>query len=562
MEQKRPWWRRLLRGIFISIFILVLLIGVLSVYVISVSHINPPKVADTHALQLERTQIDTNCYTIGNNWFRKSKSGLYELYVEGAPFERGVIYGKLTTELVKKQEDIFTGQFQKLIPSNIYLHFLKYFIGWFNRNLGESVPEEYKEEIYGVSFSASDDYGYIGTKFERIMNYHAAHDIGHALQSMALVGCTSFATWDGKSADSSLIVGRNFDFYVGDKFAEDKIVAFYHPKDGYRFMMVTWAGFTGVVSGMNENGLTVTINADKTSIPSGAATPVSLVAREILQYAKNIDEAYTIAKRRKMFVSESFLIGSAADNKAVIIQKTPDSIDVYDAGTDFITCTNHFQGNNLGKLKSNEEQKAQSASAYRYQRLNELIAEKGPNTPQKTVDILRDRMGINNADIGIGNEKAINQMIAHHSIVFEPKKRLVWVSTQPWQLGEFVCYDLNKIFAMHGLQHNTELCDSTLNIAPDPFLQTTQFKDFVQFRKIKQDLQDGGTADMQQFVALNPNFYHTYVIAGDHEFKTGNYAQAKQYYQTALTKVIATKQEENKINKMIAKCDKKLDLKP
>ena len=67
---------------------------------------------------------------------------------------------------------------------------------------------------------------------------------------------------------------------------------------------------------------------------------------------------------------------------------------------------------------------------------------------------------------------------------------------------------------------------------------------------------------MQQFVALNPNFYHTYVIAGDHEFKTGNYAQAKQYYQTALTKVIATKQEENKINKMIAKCDKKLDLKP
>ena len=29
---------------------------------------------------------------------------------------------------------------------------------------------------------------------------------------------------------------------------------------------------------------------------------------------------------------------------------------------------------------------------------------------------------MNNADIGLGNEKAIDQLIAHHSIVFEPKK--------------------------------------------------------------------------------------------------------------------------------------------
>ncbi len=558
MEQKkRSWGRKLLRVIGWIMLVLLLLITGLIVYVVSVSHIDPPKIADQSALKLERKQIDSNCYAIGNNWFRKSKSGLWELYVQGAPFERGVICGKLTAELVKRQEDNFTAQIRKMIPSESYLKFLKYFIGWFNRNLADHVNEENKEEIYGISFSASDDYGYIGTKYERLMNYHAAHDIGHALQSMALVGCTSFATWNGRSADSSLILGRNFDFYAGDKFAEDKIVAFYHPAAGYRFMMVTWAGFTGVASGMNEQGLTVTINADKTSIPPGAATPVSLVAREILQYAKNIDEAWAIAKKRKMFVSESFLIGSANDNKAVVIEKTPDSMDLYASDNNFITCANHFQGKQLSRLASNEQQMKESASPYRFERLNELLARSGANTVQKTVDILRDRAGVHDANIGMGNEKAMNQLIAHHSVVFEPKKRLVWVSTQPWQLGQYVAYDLNKIFAMHGLTGNTEVCDSALNIAADTFLQSKEYQNFVVFRQVKQDIMDGKDADVKKMVQANPEFYNAYVLAGDYEFKHRQYREAKHYYEEALTKVIATWGEEEKVRKQLKKIQEK-----
>jgi isopenicillin-N N-acyltransferase-like protein len=52
--------------------------------------------------------------------------------------------------------------------------------------------------------------------------------LGTRLQSMALVGCTSFGTWGVKSEDSTMIIGRNFDFYVGDKFAQDKMVAFFN----------------------------------------------------------------------------------------------------------------------------------------------------------------------------------------------------------------------------------------------------------------------------------------------------------------------------------------------
>lgn len=553
LKRKKVW-----RVLFWSIASFAALILALFIYLLIVATDHPPTIKNRESEAWKRVDHGNGFYTLHNNWFRKSNSGLYELYVEGDPFERGVVNGKLTQELVRRQEDNFNEQITKMIPSNFYRHFLKYFVGWFNRHLDENVTEEYKESIYGVSLAASSKYNYIGSNYQRILNYHAAHDIGHALQTMALVGCTSFGTWGPQSQDSTLIIGRNFDFYVGDKFAEDKIVAFFHPSQGHRYMTVTWGGFLGTVSGMNETGLSVTINAAKTAMPTASATPVSLVATEILQYASNIKEALAIATKRKMFVSESFLIGSAADNKAVVIEKTPKQIAVYDPQKNYILCANHFQSDGLSHIQKNLEQLKESASPYRYKRLVQLMNQNGINTVQKTVAILRDTKGINNADIGLGNEKALNQLMAHHSIVFEPQKRLVWVSTAPWQLGKFIAYDLNKVFAMHGVKENKEIYDSALTIPADSLLLTKQFQNYLQYRKLKQRAEEGDEVNINNLIASNPNYYHTYVIAGDYLYKQENYTDALHYYEAALTKEIATKKEADYISKQIEKCNKRL----
>ena len=558
MRKKKTIRQKLLKGLFYIFLGFAALFLILAVYLYCVAIDYPPKPKDVSSEKLQRSELSPGFYTIKNSWFRKSKSGLYELYIEGQPFERGVIEGKLTKELVVTQEDYFTEQIAKLIPSKFYRSFLKYFVAWFNRDLSKNVTEEYKEEIYGISLSASDKYQYIGSNYQRILNYHAAHDIGHALQGMALVGCTSFGTWGSRSQDSTMIIGRNFDFYVNDDFAVNKIVAFCNPAQGYKFMTVTWGGFIGAVSGMNERGLSITINAAKSDLPTGAATPVSLVAREILQYAKNIDEALQIAKKRKMFVSESLLIGSANDKKAVIIEKTPVTYDVYDPDTNYIVCANHFQGNLLVHTKDNIEQMNNSASLYRYDHLMDLLKNNGKNTVQKTVGILRDTKGLNNADIGLGNEKSINQFAAHHSIVFEPQKLRVWVSTSPWQLGEFVCYDLKKVFALGGMKKDQEIMDSDLTIPPDTLLNTPVFKNFQAYRKIAQRENDNKNIDPDSLIIDNPQYYNAYILAGDYCYRLRQYDKARGYYQRALSKVIATKQEEESVEHKISKCKSKL----
>jgi len=552
------FFKKVMKFIGYMLMIFLVFIFIFCIYVWKISDFKPP-VVDTTAMSLQKVHVEGSLYTIGDNWIRKNKYGLWEMYVSGSPFELGVKNGKLSQQLIVDQEIAFTQQIRQMIPSPGYLKFLRYVTGFINRNLPDHVTEEYKEEIYGVSMAAADSFSWVGTKYSRILNYHAAHDIGHALQNLMLVGCTSFGAWDSKTIDGAMLLGRNFDFWVGDKFSENKIVAFYKPEKGNKFAFVTWGGFTGVVSGMNDKGLTVTINAARSDIPwAGAATPVSLVAREILQYAANINEAIAIAHKRKMFVSESFLVGSAADHKAVLIEKTPDTLSIYDAASDHLLCTNHYQSKLFQQQKLNKAQKANSASVYRYERLQELLQQNYPLTPEKIANILRDRRGLHNANIGDGNEKAVNQLIAHHSVIFQPDSLRMWVSTQPWQLGTYVCYDLKKVFALHGLQHDVEIADTALNIAPDSFLQTQEFRNFEIFRKNKLALLQKQPVDTAETVHSNPYFYDAYRVAGDYCKLNKWYTAAINYYTEALQYEVATVTERNAIQKKIAECKKKL----
>lgn len=524
---------------------------------------SPPHQADLSALDLKREKAGDDFFYCGANYLKKNSTGLWEMYLEGNAFERGVFHGKLAKELVQQQEDFFVSQITQVVPGKNYLNLLKYFVAWFNRDLDSYIDREFQLEIYGVSQYASDKYDFIAPKYRRILNYHGAHDIGHALSNMYLVGCTSFSAWNGRTEDRSLIIGRNFDFYFGDDFAQNKIVAFVAPDSGYQFMMVTWAGMIGVVSGMNMQGLTVTINAAKSEIPSKGKMPVSLVTRKILQYAKNIDEALIIAKACETFVSESIMIGSANDNKTAIIEKTPETTALYASGKDYIICSNHFQSDAFKDDELNKENMRTSDSPYRYKRAEQLIAEDSILDVADVAAILRDQRGLDNRDIGMGNQKAINQLIAHHSIIFKPAERKFWISTNPWQLGQYVCYDLNKVFSDYsGIHENIDITEPALLIPDDSFLYSDKYQYYLKFKATRNELSHSGEEaavslndrEISQFIESNPEYYLTYSLIGDWFQKKKDCGRAKYYYSIALEKEIATTTEAERIRKKISKC--------
>ena len=505
--------------------------------------------------------------TYGNNFLLQNKQGLWEMYVEGDPLQRGLITGALSQDLIVRQEQLFLEKVKEIVPSKFKLSLLRQFLKWYNRKVYLHVPQEYQTEIYGLSQYVSHEYDDVAPPYSRVLYLHAAHDIGHALKDLSLVGCTSFAAWDENTEDGSLLLARNLDFYAGDEFAQNKIVSFVKPDKGYPFMSVTWGGMIGTLSGMNAEGLTITLNSGKSDVPMVAKTPISILARDILQHASNIEQAIAIAKKHEVFVSESMMVGSAQDHKAVLIEVSPEKFGVYDVpNTSQLICSNHFQSDAYKGDKNNNEAIANSHSEYRYERMAQLLEQSGRVNPVKAAAIMRNTDGLDNHVLGYGNEKAINQLLAHHSVIFKPEQRQVWVSSNPYQLGAYVAYDLDEVFGSEHNNNTTSLAIDSLLIPEDNFVHSQAFKNYEQYRVqdrvLDKALKDGAALPVgfiAGYQSLNPDFWVVYYKAGLYNYNRGYYTAARAEFQKALAKEITTLPDRQKTQEYLDKINKKLN---
>ncbi len=504
------------------------------------------------------TIISDSLRACGTDTLHLSRDGWWEIKLGGQAFERGESFGKLTQDILYQQEKSFIDQIREFVPSDRYLNFLKYLTLTFNHSLGKYINEEYRNEIYGVSLSCSPDFNFVCEPYERQMNYHSAHDVGHVMQDYMLVGCSSFAAWGSCSADGNLVVGRNFDFYMGDDFARNRILMFCKPDSGYSFASVSWPCMIGVMSGMNEKGLTVSINAAKSAMPTSSATPISILCREILQYASTIDEAYQIASNRRTFVSESILIGSMADSCAVVIEKSPEQIALRRTDSLYIISTNHYLSDVFSHDERNLENIATSDSPLRYKRISELMHNKFPIGVDDAAAILRDYKGVGGIDIGLTNELAINQFIGHHSVIFCPTRMLMWVSTSPWQAGPYIAYNLADIFSGK-TSFARGAADYSLTIPDDPLITANNIDNLLIFKQITHKLRTmlkqnipADSALISQYISLNPELYAAHELAGDLYSISGNIPKAAAEWQTALEKVIPKAAERTRIENKLA----------
>jgi hypothetical protein len=244
---------------------------------------------------------------------------------------------------------------------------------------------------------------------------------------------------------------------------------------------------------------------------------------------------------------------------------SPENFGVYEVkNSSQLICSNHFQSDAYEMDANNLEHIANSHSQYRYDRMEELLDSAEVITPKKAVAILRNTKGLNNKNIGYGNEKALNQLLAHHGIVFQPQKKMVWVSANPYQLGEFVAFQLDSVFK------NSEEKTSTLSVPKDiiakaSFINTVAFHNYEKYRiekrKVEQIINEDlefNTKDMYSFIALNPESWEVYYLVGKYYYDKKYYEAALIEFKKALSKEVTTVPDREEMEKYIKKIKRRI----
>ncbi len=88
-----------------------------------------------------------------------------------------------------------------------------------------------------------------------------------------------------------LRVARNMDFFPATTLGKRTVLSIVRPDGKHAFASIGWPGFAGVVSGMNDAGLTVCIlvNHDNHYVPGGQ--PICFRLRELLEGSSTVEEA-------------------------------------------------------------------------------------------------------------------------------------------------------------------------------------------------------------------------------------------------------------------------------
>ncbi len=437
--------RRWLRRLAIAAGLLFLAAAGFVLWVYFACFATPPPLEGTPAILAEKIVADPDGrQRLGKAWFR-ADPGCSQLYVEGDPFTIGYANAALTADYLELQERSLIQSARTALRSDLAFAAVTLFVLVNNRNLPSYVPLEYQLEILGLSRGGRDPFPAFGPRYHRILNYHAAHDIGHLVMDRPVLGCTAFAVADAMTRDGHCIVGRNFDFEAGRHFDENKITGLYRPAKGHAFISVSWPGMAGAVTGMNAERLYCSINGAQSQDRANIGRPVALVVREVLQYARDLEDAIHIVRAAPVFVADAYLLVDGKTSRAAVVEKTPRTSAVRRMEGGALLLANHFESPELAGDAANAAFMRDGTSVARGRRLAELIAaRRGAIDPAAAAEILRDRKASGGKTVAAGNRGTINPVICTHAVVADLTAGVLWVSRGPHQLGRFEAFSIEK----------------------------------------------------------------------------------------------------------------------
>ena len=222
------------------------------------------------------------------------KNGIPMVYLTGTPYEIGLAHGKLCKrEIEENNKDFF--DFYDRLNRDPQADWLK-----LSRQLEKNIPEEYIDEMRGISVGADIEY-------DKILFINTLSTI-----SMKN-GCFAFAFIN---TDQQIITLRQDDEDKYTDFHKEMILYIIKPENGLGFAAILTPGWVDGETGINEMGITVSQNNIGIKQKIWDVIPITILSRYMLQYSKTIDDIEKILNEKNAYPGR-LIFASSKDNASV-----------------------------------------------------------------------------------------------------------------------------------------------------------------------------------------------------------------------------------------------------
>jgi isopenicillin-N N-acyltransferase-like protein len=254
------------------------------------------------------------------------------LVVAGTPEEIGEQIGVLAMRTAPRLKEIPRELLKRRQVEHLYPLLMQ--VG---KTMLPRFPENYRREMEAISKSGDVDRDLLTV----INTIDDLERIG---------GCSSITIGTEHSATGGPLMARNLDYYLPDYVPYYTLVTVYRPTGKLAFASVGFPGWLGVLSAMNESGLTlathqVTQSADHSPSFTPDGTPMTLSFRRVMEECRTVAEAERLLRsvKRTTYLS----IAVADTREAAVFELTPQSVVVRRPEDDMLICTNHFRSPEL-----------------------------------------------------------------------------------------------------------------------------------------------------------------------------------------------------------------------
>jgi len=228
--------------------------------------------------------------------------------LSGTAYERGRQHGEAlrgeAADTVATVLRYFRGQLKVPIFGSRIVNF------WLDRGWKAGQPfvsADVLEELRGLSDGS-------GVPLRDLYRLHALPDRTYT--------CSNFAAWGVRTQDGRLIHLRNLDWNIGAGIQHHPVIFVVRPAGKHAYINVSWAGFIGVLSGVNDATVSIGQVGAETTDATLRGEPMVFLMRRVMEESGSVEDAAAIIQGARRTVGVNYVIAQASARRAIALETT------------------------------------------------------------------------------------------------------------------------------------------------------------------------------------------------------------------------------------------------